>query len=84
MESEKMSRRDYRSDLFPQTVSISYIKNYYLIAHLTLADFSLLSDFEEVTEELSIVIGSFVTLGKTYNNRRKTSSCKGYYVISSW
>jgi hypothetical protein len=40
------------------------MKNYYLIAHLTPADLSLLSDFDEIKEELSIVNGSFVTLGK--------------------
>jgi hypothetical protein len=62
--SEQRLTRKFMTDLFPQRVSITKTKNYYLIAHLTPADLSLLSDFAEVTEKLSIVNGSFVTLGK--------------------
>lgn len=61
---EKRLSRKYLIDLFPQRVSVTRNKNYYLIAHLTPADLSLLSDFEEIKEDLSIVNGSFVTLGK--------------------
>jgi hypothetical protein len=39
-------------------VCVTLTRNYYIIAHLTPADLSLLSDFEEVKEELSIVNGS--------------------------
>ena len=62
--SEKRLSRKYLTDLFPQSVSVTRNKNYYVIAHLTPADLSLLSDFEEIKEDLSIVNGSFVTLGK--------------------
>jgi hypothetical protein len=63
---EKKLSRKYRTDLFPdsESVCVSRKKTYFLIAHLTPADLSMLSDFEEITEELSIVNGSFVTLGK--------------------
>lgn len=62
--SEQRLSRQYLTDLFPQKVSVTRSKNYYLIAHLTQADLSLLSDFDEIKDELSIVNGSFVTLGK--------------------
>ena len=62
--SEQRLTRKFMTDLFPQKVSVTKTKNYYIIAHLTPADLSLLSDFEEIKEELSIVNGSFVTIGK--------------------
>jgi hypothetical protein len=62
--SEKRLTRQYITDIFPQKVSVTQTRNYYLIAHLTQADLSMLSDFDEIKEELSIVNGSFVTLGK--------------------
>ena len=62
--SEKRLSRKYYKDLFPQPVSVTKSKNYYLIAHLTPADLSLLSDFDQIKEDLSIVNGSFVTIGK--------------------
>jgi hypothetical protein len=51
-------------DLFlaSDKVCITTTKNYYLISHLTQADLSMLSDFETIKENLSIVNGSFVTL----------------------
>ena len=61
---EKRLSRQYLTDLFPQKVSVTRTRQYYIIAHLTPADLSMLSDFEEIKEELSIVSGSFVTLGK--------------------
>jgi hypothetical protein len=44
-------------------VSVTITKSYYLIGHLTQADLGQLSDFDEIKEELSIVNGSFVTVG---------------------
>lgn len=57
---EKRLSRKYSAE----KVSISRLRNYYLIAHLTPADLSMLSDFDIIKEGLSIVNGSFVTLGK--------------------
>lgn len=62
--SEKRLSRVYRTDLFPQNLSITKSKTYFVIAHLTPADLSMLTDFNEIKEDLSIVNGSFVTLGK--------------------
>jgi hypothetical protein len=50
----------------PQKVSVTRVKNLYLIAHLTHADLSLMSDFELIKDFLSIINGSFVTLGKPF------------------
>lgn len=61
---EKRLSREYMVDLLTQKISITRTRNYYLIAHLTPADLSMLSDFDLVKEDLSIVNGSFVTLGK--------------------
>lgn len=61
---EKRLTRQFYTDIFPQKVSVTQTRAYYLIAHLTQADLSMLSDFNEIKEELSIVNGSFVTLGK--------------------
>ena len=48
----------------PEKMSITITKTFYLIGHLTPADLGQLSDFATVKEELTIVNGSFVTLGK--------------------
>lgn len=61
---ERRLSRKFMTDLFPQRVSMTKTRNYYIIAHLTQADLSLMSDFKEIKEDLSIVNGSFVTLGK--------------------
>ena len=61
---EKRLTRQIIQDLFRQRISITKSKLYYIIAHLTPADLSMLSDFSEIKEELSIVNGSFVTIGK--------------------
>src|SRR5690606_24199192 len=45
-------------------LSISKIRNIYLVSHLTNTDLSLLSDFESFKEDLNIVNKSFVTLNK--------------------
>lgn len=47
-------------------MSVTITKNYTVIGHLTSADLSQLADFEALKEELSIVNGSFVTLGKGF------------------
>lgn len=51
-------------------MSLTITKNYYFIAHLTQADLSMFNYFSVLKEELSIVNGSFVTLGKAidYNS----------------
>lgn len=61
---EKPLTRVYLQDLFaPGTkVSLTTTNQYYFLAHLTQADLSMLSDFDDVKEQLSIVNGSFVTL----------------------
>ena len=62
--TEKKLSREFLTDLFSgdQKVCITTTRNYYIVAHLTQADLSMLSDFEEVKGELTIVNGSFVTL----------------------
>jgi hypothetical protein len=62
--NEKSITRKFMTDLFPQKVSVTKSRLYYLLAHLTPADLSLMDDFKKVKEDLSIVNGSFVTLGK--------------------
>jgi hypothetical protein len=47
-----------------EKVSVTITRTYYIIGHLTPADLGQLSDFESIKEELTIVNGSFVTLGK--------------------
>jgi len=64
LQDEKRLTRNYVNELFDQKVSITNTKSYYIIAHLTPADLSLLSDFKDIKEELTIVNGSFVTIGK--------------------
>lgn len=61
--SEKRLSRVYLSE-FSQRISVTKTKSYFIIAHLTPADLSLLSDFDDYKDDLSIVNGSFVTLGK--------------------
>jgi hypothetical protein len=61
---EKSLSRQLRVDLFPQAVSVTKTRSYYIIAHLTPADLSMLDDYSNIKEDLSIVNGSFVTLGK--------------------
>lgn len=61
---EKRLTRNFITDLFPQKVSVTKSRNYYIIAHFTPADLSMMLDFNEIKEDLSIVNGSFVTLGK--------------------
>lgn len=48
----------------PDKVSVTISKTYWVIGHLTPADLSQLGDFELIKEELTIVNGCFVTLGR--------------------
>lgn len=61
---DKRLTRSYITDLFPNKISVTKTKTYFIIAHLTPADLSLLKDFDEVKEDLSIVNGSYVTVAK--------------------
>jgi hypothetical protein len=45
-------------------ISLSIVKNNYVLAHYNAADLSMLKDFEELKDKLSIVNKSFVSLGK--------------------
>lgn len=69
---KKLSRKNM-ADMFPKDVSdnpnkvsVSKIKNNYFVAHLTQADLSLMKDFEEFKDNLNIVNGCFVTIGKPF------------------
>ena len=73
IEEIKMCRRVWEKDkklsrkflnIFPgcEKVCFTTTRNYYYIAHLTQADFSLLNDFDEIKDDLSIVNGSFITM----------------------
>lgn len=46
------------------TVSLSIVKNMYIIAHNNASEFSMLQDFEELKNKISIVGKCFVSLGK--------------------
>jgi hypothetical protein len=65
--NEKSTRRLTKN--LPDKVCITVTRLYFVIGHLTPADLSQLSDFDEIKEELSIVNGSFVTLGKALKYR---------------
>lgn len=58
---KKFSRSKLRGDL---DLSISRIKNMYVLAHNSSADLSMLDDFNELKENLDIVNKCFVTRGK--------------------
>jgi hypothetical protein len=53
-----------RSRMRDLDLNINRIKKFYLIAHLTQADLSMLKDFDDFKEQLTIVNKCFVTLGK--------------------
>lgn len=50
----------------PQKICITTRENHYFIAHLSQADLSMFTDFENIKEELSIVNRSFITLGAPF------------------
>lgn len=60
----KMSRTLLRGLSEGDKVSITKIRNNYFIAHYTPADLSMLNDFDDFVEKLSIVNDTYVTLGK--------------------
>jgi hypothetical protein len=66
---EKTRSRELMPDLFTgqQSVNVTSSRYYYLAAHLTAADLTMLSDFALIKEELNIVNGSFVTLRDPLN-----------------
>lgn len=61
---EKRLTRKYLKGIFEAVHKVCFTtsRNCYLSAHLTQADLSLLTDFDAIKEDLSIVNGSFVTL----------------------
>jgi len=69
--TEQRLTREFMMDEYREKLSITKMKTYYILAHLTQADLSMLTDFEVIKEELNIVNGSFVTLGKPINYLNK-------------
>ena len=63
LQVKKLSR-SYMSSFSVEKISVTKIRNNFLIAHLTNADLSMLKDFEDIKEELDIVNKSFITIGK--------------------
>jgi hypothetical protein len=45
-------------------ISLSIVRNTFVISHNNASEFSMLQDFEELKNKISIVGKSFVTLGK--------------------
>ena len=64
--SKKARSRATLSFLSGDKISISLIKNNYIISHYNPSDLSLLGDFHLFKEELNIVNKSFVTLNKPF------------------
>ena len=69
-ENEKAVTRRFLTN-FSHRISVTRVKVYFIVAHLTPADLSLLSDFDLIKEDLSVVNGSFVTLGKYFKYEGK-------------
>jgi len=59
------SNRTYKGGFTDDPISLTTRRNYYIIGHLTQADLSLLSDFDEIKNSLDIVNKCMVTLGKS-------------------
>lgn len=59
------SSRTFKGGFTSLPISLTTRRNFYVIGHLTQADLSLLSDFEEIKRELDIVNKCMVTLGKS-------------------
>lgn len=60
----KIPARSRMSSFTDDIININRTQRYYLIAHLTSADLSMLGDFEEIKNQLDIVNSNFVTVGK--------------------
>lgn len=63
---DKRLSRVYSSEYTGKRLSVTTVKNLYLTAHLTRADISIMNDFSDFKELLSIVGKEFVTLGKGF------------------
>lgn len=63
---EKRLVRGYTSEYTGKRLSVTTVRNLYLVAHLTRADISLMNDFEDFKDKLSIVGKEFVTMGKGF------------------
>jgi hypothetical protein len=59
------SSRTYKGRFTEEPISVTTRRNFYIIGHLTQADLSLLTDFEEIKTSLDIVNKCMVTLGKS-------------------
>ena len=64
--SKKARSRTTLSFLTGDKISLSLIKNNYIISHYNSSDLSILDDFIEFKDELNIVNKSFVTLNKPF------------------
>jgi len=64
VKGSKSLTRTYVNSFSEDKVSVTKIKNIYLIAHLTNADLCMLSDFDKFKEGLDIVQKSYITLRK--------------------
>ena len=91
MPSVKGYSRTNSKSFSSDTLSVSTVRNIYLVSHLTNTDLSFMSDFDKFKDELNIVNKSFVTLNKplkieitsTNNaiiNKKKNKDNKGDYV----
>jgi hypothetical protein len=63
-------------------VSFSIVKNTYIICHYSPADLSMLSDFEEIVERLSIVKKVFVSLGKPLPYEHSNVYIRDTYLLA--
>jgi hypothetical protein len=59
------SSRTYKGGFTSEPISLTTRRNFYVIGHLTQADLSLLSDFDEFKRDLDIVNKCMVTLGRS-------------------
>jgi hypothetical protein len=64
IKDSKYLERQYMTGFSVDRISVTKIKNFYLVSHLTNADLSMLKDFDSIKEYLNIVNKSFITLGK--------------------
>jgi hypothetical protein len=62
----KRLSRKYTDEYTGSRLSVTTVRNLYLAAHLTRADLSIMKDFEDFKDELSIVSKEYVTMGKGF------------------
>lgn len=65
--SAKRMSRQYSTEYTGGRLSVTTVRNLYLTAHLTRADLSIMTDFEDFKDKLSIVGKEFVTMGKGFD-----------------